>query len=165
MRTDFSVGGMDTGSDELNSTQWAAAISLFVVLMVPLAVVLAWWCKQRYARAVVALQRQSAAAAPIVEEAPTGAAPAPLTIDVVTVVNERADLPAALAAAYRVRRRVLLSQALLGGVLWVLLLTTVAVALLVWSRATGQPDDASAASGLWTHLVLWPLLLAPPWLA
>ena len=165
MRTDFSVGGMDTGSDELNSTQWAAAISLFVVLMVPLAVVLAWWCKQRYARAVVALQRQSAAAAPIVEEAPSGAAPAPLTIDVVTVVNERADLPAALAAAYRVRRRVLLSQALLGGVLWVLLLTTVAVALLVWSRATGQPDDASAASGLWTHLVLWPLLLAPPWLA
>jgi hypothetical protein len=51
---------MDPASDHLNATQWLAVISLFVVLTAPLAVALAWWCKRRYARAVVALQRQTA---------------------------------------------------------------------------------------------------------
>ena len=38
---------------DINSTQWAALIALFLVFLVPIAVALAWWFKQRYARAIV----------------------------------------------------------------------------------------------------------------
>ena len=164
---------MDGASDDLNPTQWAAAIGLLVLLAVPLAVGLAWWCKRRYARAVVALQRSAApaAAAPTPLAAPAPAAapstPAALRIDIGTVTEAAAgEPPPGLAAGRRMRRRVLIAQLVLGTVYWWSLLVAVIVALAVYSNATGETAAGSDGdAGLWGHAFIWPLLLAAPLLA
>ncbi|HET9976710.1 MAG TPA: hypothetical protein VFQ20_04685, partial [Burkholderiaceae bacterium] len=160
---------MEPASDDLNATQWVAVIGVFVVLAAPLAVALAWWCKRRYARAVVALQRQTAPAAAPVQEAPPPPAAAPteaLAIDTVALDAAPADaMPDALVHAERVRARVLLAQGLMGAGLWLALLIMVAIALVVLAQATGEQSDDSAETSAWAHLFLWPLLAAPPLLA
>lgn len=160
---------MGTASDDLNATQWVAVIGLFVVLAAPLAVALAWWCKRRYARAVVALQRQAAPAAPSppeLEPPPRTAPIEPLAVDTVALDSAAAagPKPDALVDAERVRQRVLLAQGVMGAGLWLMLVILAVAALAVWMAATGARDD-DASFDLWAHLFLWPLLLAPPLLA
>jgi hypothetical protein len=163
---------MDGANDDLNPTQWAAAIGILVLLAVPLAVGLAWWCKRRYARAVVALQRGSA---------PAGAAPAPLAvpaaqavgpsqaalrIDIGAVTEAAAgEAPPGLTAGRRMRRRVLIAQVVLGTLYWWSLLLAAAIALAAYAQATGQALDGDNDSGAWGHAFIWPLLLAAPLLA
>jgi hypothetical protein len=160
---------MDAASDDLNATQWVAVIGVFVVLAAPLAVALAWWCKRRYARAVVALQRQTAPAAALVEATAAAPAAAPteaLAIDSASLDAAPADArPDALMQAERVRARVLLAQGVMGAGLWFALLVMVAIAITVLTQATGEPGDDGAGTSAWAHLFLWPLLLAPPLLA
>jgi hypothetical protein len=160
-----------TASEELNATQWLAVISLFVVLAAPIAAALAWWCKGRYARAVVALQRQTAGAPKRHDDEPPSAAQpkatAPLALDTRALdAMPPGDPPPALAQALRVRRRVMVAQGLLGFGLWVVMLLMGALALEVMNA----PEDPAAVvdskpMGGWAHLILWPLLLAPPLLA
>ena len=127
---------MDGASDDLNPTQWAAAIGILVLLAVPLAVGLAWWCKRRYARAVVALQRGSApttiaAPAPVAAPSPQAAAPTQpaLRIDISAVTDSaKGEVPAGLTAGRRMRRRVLIAQVVLGTVYWWSLLLAAVVA-------------------------------------
>lgn len=164
---------MDGASDDLNPTQWAAAIGILVLLAVPLAVGLAWWCKRRYARAVVALQRGSApttiaAPAPVAAPSPQAAAPTQpaLRIDISAVTDSaKGEVPAGLTAGRRMRRRVLIAQVVLGTVYWWSLLLAAVVALAAYAQATGQPLDGDNDSGAWGHAFIWPLLLAAPLLA
>ncbi len=161
---------MDPASDDLNATQWLAVISLFVVLTAPLAVALAWWCKRRYARAVVALQRQTArdAAASEPEPPAPAATPAPLAIDTARLdPSAPARKPEALARAERVRRRVLLAQGVMGAGLWLMLFILALIAWSEWARfqPSGEVSTTGSDAGIWSHLMLWPLLLAPPLLA
>lgn len=144
-------------------TQWTAAIVIYGVLSVPLAVAGAWWCKRRYARAVVALQRQNDyAAEPAQSEPAREPATAPLAIEVWPLERTNDGIaPGALAAATRLRRRVLWTQATLGTLLWVLLIFTFIAALAYWSAAARRPNVAVTPSA-WGHLILWPLLFAPP---
>lgn len=161
---------MDSTGDDLNATQWVAVIGLFVVLAAPLAVALAWWCKRRYARAVVALQRQAGPASPPEPPASPHAEPiettVPLAVDTVALDDTAAagTEPNALDQGQRVRQRVLLAQGLMGAGLWLVLVVLAMVSLVVWMEATGARAD-DAPIDLWTHLLLWPLLLAPPVLA
>ena len=155
-------------NDDLNTTQWVAVVVLLLVLLVPLAVVLAAWCKRRYAQAVVRLQSQAVTA----ETADAGAAsnpaphrgpPAPLQI--VTLPAAEVPLPPQgdhTAPSRRLRRRVLALQFFAGLAYWWLLLASVLVGLVVWQQAAGDnAEPASEVGALATHALLWPLLLWP----
>jgi len=146
--------------DELNPTQWAGAIALFVLLTVPIAVALAVWCKRRYGLAVTRLQRGAAAAAPPALRVVAAPTQVPLHLE---LRDAGADtLPETLRAGMRLRRRVLAAQFVLATAYWWTLLIALLVALFhLWQVTGGKTDDEGPVNP-WGHLVLWPLLLLPP---
>src|SRR5262245_4477873 len=58
---------------DLNPTQWAAVIALLLAMLIPVAIGLAWWFKQRYAKAIVRLQASAASSSPPPPAEPTPA--------------------------------------------------------------------------------------------
>ena len=159
---------------DVNATQWAAIIALFLVLLVPIAVALAWWLKQRYARAVVRLQAsvagtstakatvvQADIATPAVDRAPT--AP-PLAMQVVSAASIKSAGADPTAPARRLRRRVLWAQFTLGLVYWFSLLLTAAIGLAYYSAMMQEPE-ATGGSSLASTLMFLPVLFVPPLLA
>lgn len=154
---------------EMNEGQWVAAIAMLLVLLVPLVALAAAWLKHRYAKAVVALQAATASATSTeVRPAPADpprsfAAPAPLTLETAAAASERRTEHAG-RPGLRLRRRVLVAQFVMGLLYWFWLLLVVVLALAsVWSD-TGDSGD-TLRDRLSAHLILWPLLLAPPALA
>lgn len=158
--------------DDLNPTQWVAVLVALLVLLVPLAVALAAWCKRRYARAVVQLQATLAAEAGSAPPAPASApaarvwpaTPVPplqiVTLPAAGVGSAAASDPA--APARRLRRRVLAVQFVAGLAYWWLLLLCIAIALAWWQELAGPtPDSAAELGSLATNALLWPLLVLP----
>ena len=163
-----------TNDTDVNSTQWMAIIALFLVLLVPIAVALAWWFKQRYARAVVRLQASVAGAsvAPaiagrvgsataVAERAPS--AP-PLVIQSIPAASIKAAGADPTAPARRLRRRVLWVQFTLGLVYWFSLLLTSAIGLAYYSAMMQEPETTGGSS-LASTIMFLPVLFVPPLLA
>lgn len=156
---------------DLNEGQWVAAVAFLLLFLVPLVVLAAAWLKRRYARAVVALQAGTApsgggtaAPEPPPPRTTPSAAPAALTLS----VSAARELPPADhpgQAGLRLRRRVLVAQFAMGLLYWSWLLLAVVLALAsVADTATGS-DPVTLRDRFSGHLMLWPLLLAPPALA
>lgn len=148
--------------DELNPTQWAGAIALFVLLTVPIAVVLAVWCKRRYALAVTRLQRGASPAAPPAPVLRVVAAPPQVPLRLELHDPSVGAPPETLRAGLRLRRRVLAAQFVLATGYWWTLLFTLIAALAYLSFASGRPSDENAETNPWGHLLLWPVLFVPP---
>ncbi|MEO7245209.1 MAG: hypothetical protein ABIX12_08690, partial [Rubrivivax sp.] len=166
---------MTDNGDDLNLTQWVAVVLLLLCLLVPLAVALAAWCKQRYAHAVVRLQAEVAGTAPAPAPAPRASDPAPdrdpsspprplaFHVTAAAGVLRPADDPS--APGQRLRRRVIVGQFVAGLVYWWLLLLAMLFALFLFQQLTGEAaadDDATAVGALATQAIVWPLLLLPP---
>jgi hypothetical protein len=158
---------------DINPTQWAAVIALFVVLLVPIVVALAWWLKQRYARAVVRLQA-SAGSTPASPAAATADAVPSITSTLAAPPLEIQLLPAASVpvvgadptiAPRRLRRRVLFVQFIVGLAYWIGLLLAVAIALTIYDQATQGAEAVDAVSPWASALVLLPMMFVPPLLA
>ena len=157
---------------DITATQWAAVIALFLMLLVPLAVALAWWLKQRYARAVVNLQSSSAGTKTPTAGTHLGAAPPPavdvaappLGIQLIVAASVTADADATLVPR-RLRRRVLLVQFMTGLLYWIGLLLAVAVGLAIYNEATQSTEAVEAASPWAAVLTLVPMVFVPPLLA
>jgi hypothetical protein len=159
---------------DVSSTQWVAIIALFLVLLVPIAVALSWWLKQRYARAVVLLQASVAgtSAAPVAAGQVASAAPSavpapgapPLVIQVVPAASTKAAGDDPTAPARRLRRRVLWTQFTLGLVYWFSLLLTAAIGLAYYSAMMQEPETTGGSSFASTMMFL-PVLFVPPLLA
>lgn len=161
---------------EITLAQTAATIALLLVLLVPVAVTLAWWLKQRYARAVVAMQASVAGV-----QAPQGSATLdvpplaagqvapPLAVQLIPAAAVTASGVDPIKAPRRLRRRVLFVQFAAGLAYWVGLLISVALALAIYAVTTETVGDAAdptqAASLLASTLVVLPMLLLPPLLA
>jgi hypothetical protein len=149
--------------DELNPTQWAGVIALFVLLTVPIAVALAVWCKRRYALAVTRLQRGAASASAPAPALRVVAPPPRLPLHLALRDAADADAaPEALRAGLQVRRRVLAAQFVLATGYWWALLLALIVALAYLSTVTGNASTEDAETNPWGHLLLWPLLFVPP---
>jgi hypothetical protein len=148
--------------DELNPTQWAGAIALFVLMTVPVAVALAVWCKRRYALAVTRLQRSVAAAAPPPAPLLRVVAPPPVPLHLELRDASVGTPPETLRAGMRLRRRVLATQFVLATAYWWVLLLALLVALYHLWQVTGGLAETESESSPWGHLVVWPLLLLPP---
>jgi hypothetical protein len=159
---------------DITSTQWAAVIALFLVLLVPIAVALAWWFKQRYARAVVRLQASVAGDSAVPAAAGQGgdattaadrasAAP-PLSIQVVPAASVKAAGADPTAPARRLRRRVLWSQFTVGLLYWFSLLLASAIGLAYYSAVMQEPE-ATGGSTLASTMMFLSVLLVPPLLA
>ncbi len=165
------------GSDsDLNSTQAAAVVALFLVLLIPIAVALAWWFKQRYARAVVQLQASTGGAT--VGAAPLATVPAPrttapplLSMRLLPAASIRADQPDPVAAPRQLRRRVLRAQFVFGLIYWFGLLLLATIALLIFEEMGGAlgsadaPGQAPSVSAWATVAFVLPVVLIPPLLA
>ena len=165
-----------TPDDELNTTQWAAAIAFMLALLVPLAVVLAVWFKKRYAKAVVRLQsttvtHETRAHAPVSDPVPARDTAVAVPDLVMRVLPARAFSPGTSGPdptdpARRLRRRVLLLQFAAGLLYWWTLLATLGFALAYLDSVTVKAAESSEALPSYvTHLVLWPLLFLPAVLA
>lgn len=165
------------GSDsDLNSTQAAAVVALFLVLLIPIAVALAWWFKQRYARAVVRLQASAggsatvAMPAAVVEARRAGTVP-PLPMRLLPAASIAASQPDPTAAPRRLRRRVLRAQFVLGLAYWCGLLLLTMIAFLIFMEVGGVlgPADAPAPtpseSGWASAAVILTVIVVPPLLA
>lgn len=148
--------------DDLNPTQWAGAITLFVLLTVPIAVALAVWCKRRYARAVTRLQRGASAAPPPAPALRVVAPPPPVPLHLELREPSADTPPETLRAGLRLRRRVLAAQLVLATAYWWALLLALLVALFHLWQVTGSLAENDGEANPWGHLVLWPLLLVPP---
>ena len=160
---------------DINSTQWAALIALFLVFLVPIAVALAWWFKQRYARAIVRLQASvagasaaSAAAAQVDSATPAAdrasTAP-PLVIQVMPAASITAQGDDPTAPARRLRRRVLWSQFTLGLMYWLSLLFTSAIGLAYYSAMLQEPEIMESGSSFASTMMFLAVMLVPPLLA
>jgi hypothetical protein len=159
---------------DVNSTQWAAIIALFLVLLVPIAVALAWWFKQRYARAVVRLQASVAGASPALNTAghvnsatpvvDRAATAPPLAIEIVPAGSIKAAGADPTAPARRLRRRVLWVQFTVGLVYWLSLLLTSAIGLAYYSAMMQEPETTGGSS-LASTMMFLPVLFVPPLLA
>jgi hypothetical protein len=163
-----------TTQDDLNEGQWVAAVAILLVQLVPLVTLLAAWLKHRFARAVVALQASTAGddapAPPSALPEPRLHGPAGPALQIVVdragagAAGDHAGLP-----GLRLRRRVLAVQFTMGLLYWGWLLLAVLVALaMVGGQADGGGTGEAAVTlrgRLSAHLMLWPLLLAPPALA
>ena len=165
-----------TPDDELNTTQWAAAIALMLALLVPLAVLLAVWFKKRYAQAVVRLQsttvaQEAPAQAPVPKPglARDDAVPVPDLVMRVLPADALApgtSHPDPTDPARRLRRRVLLLQFVAGLMYWWTLLLVVGIAFAYLDSVTSEPTQTSEALPAFVmHLLLWPLLFLPVALA
>ncbi|PZO15749.1 MAG: hypothetical protein DCF26_12520 [Burkholderiales bacterium] len=165
-----------TPDDELNTTQWAAAIALMLALLVPLAVLLAVWFKRRYAQAVVRLQSttvvQAAAPPPPAQHpgpTPSDATQAPPLAQRVLAATSFSHAQAGTDPtdpARRLRRRVLLMQFVAGLMYWWTLLLVVGIAFAYLESVTSEPSKASEVPPDFVmHLLLWPLLFLPVALA
>lgn len=160
---------------DINSTQWAALIALFLVLLVPIAVALAWWFKQRYARAIVRLQASvagasaaPAAARPVDSESPSAnSAPGapPLVIQVVAAASIKSTGDDPTAPARRLRRRVLWVQFTAGLVYWFSLLLASATALAFYSAVMQEPESNQTGSALASTAMFLAVMFVPPLLA
>lgn len=158
-RATLALGMAD---DELNPTQWAGAIALFVLLTVPIAVALAVWCKRRYALAVTRLQRGAAPAVPPTPVLRVVAAPPRVPLHLELRDASLGTPPETLRAGMRLRRRVLAAQFVLAtGYWWTLLLALLVALSHLWQVTGGKTDDDGPVNP-WGHLVVWPLLLLPP---
>ncbi len=160
---------MDAQGD-LNEGQWVAAVGFLLVLLLPLVVGAAAWLKQRYARAVVALQSDTVrSAAPVESEAaPQRAARAAVPASLNLSVSAARELPNADHSGrpgLRLRRRVLAAQFAMGLLYWAWLLLAVLLALASVTDEAGSTDPVTLRDRFSGHLLLWPLLLAPPALA
>ena len=160
---------------DINSTQWAALIALFLVFLVPIAVALAWWFKQRYARAIVRLQASvagasaaSAAAAQVDSATPAAdrasTAP-PLVIQVMPAASIKTEGDDPTAPARRLRRRVLWSQFTLGLMYWLSLLFTSAIGLAYYSAMLQEPEIMESGSSFASTMMFLAVMLVPPLLA
>ncbi|MBT9462786.1 hypothetical protein [Hydrogenophaga sp.] len=165
-----------TPDDELNTTQWAAAIAVMLALLVPLAAALAVWFKKRYAKAVVRLQSDTAGLAVPPQHTVQGSKP---------VQQDTAELPALVQRvlpanafsragvehdptdpARRLRRRVLLLQFTAGLLYWWTLLLVVVIAFAYLDSVTNErTPNSDALPAFVMHLLLWPLLFLPVALA
>lgn len=166
-----------TPQDELNTTQWAAAIAFMLALLVPLAVVLAVWLKKRYAQAVVRLQSATVAhAAPPPQhpaqndaQARSDAAQAPSLAQHILAAASFSRGQAGHEAtnpARRLRRRVLMLQFVAGLMYWWTLLLVVGIAFAYLDSVTSDSAKTSDALPAFVmHLLLWPLLFLPVALA
>lgn len=171
----YDVNTMNA-DDTLNSTQVLALILLFLVLLlVPLAVAVAAWCKGRYARAVLGLQASLAAAVVSAPATLTDAPPSTFTAVAPVLPLAIALTPAAAwkrnatlgadpaAPARRLRRRVLAVQFVAGLLYWWVLLLVVFLAMLMWWQLSGSSAEATdEISNTALNFVLWPLLVLPP---
>jgi hypothetical protein len=161
-----------TSDNDVSTTQAVAIITFFLFLLVPIAVALAWWFKQQYARAVVRLQAATAgnakaavganAAAPIDER---GTPAPPLRVQLIPAATIAPEHPDPIEAARRLRRRVLRTQFVSGAFYWVGLLILVALALAIYEEATGGSKDTTPAPALASWLVILTMVFAPPLLA
>ena len=156
--------------DDLNLTQGVAVVVALLILLVPLAVALAAWCKRRYAQAVVQLQAALAGVPAAPPAAAVPAAPAlpasprpPLQIVTLAAAGVGAAPGADPAApARRLRRRMLAVQFVAGLTYWWVLLLCVAVALAGWQQLSADGVDSGAdLGGAATNALLWPLLVLP----
>jgi len=166
------------GSDaDTNPTQTAAIVALFLVLLIPVAVALAWWFKRRYAQAVVRLQAvaagaQAAAKAPTLPPPLRGSAAGvpPLQMTLLPAAAITASGADPTRAARQLRRRVLRVQFLLGLAYWCGLLLLAAIALFIYLELAGTFKDANpaqdtmlAAASAW--IVMLTIVIVPPALA
>ncbi len=154
---------------DITSTQAVAVIALLLALLVPIAVGLAWWLKQRYARAVVLMQASTAAVqTPLSSATSFGSSveasqtPPPLSVQLFPAASVTGTGADPTGPPRRLRRRVLFVQFTAGLVYWFGLLLTVAVALAIYAVATESTDKTEAASLLASALVILPMLLLPP---
>lgn len=156
----------------LTLMQWLAMTALiFSALLLPLALLAAWWLRERYARTVPQLQaRLAPPPPPPVDHAavPTtaAAAPAPPAGRAPLHIQRlaAADAPPAPAAvpARRLRRRVLAVQFVVGLLFWWLMLLVLftGMSMVVASEAAGDSPVGWAGT-----LVGVALLMLPPALA
>ena len=164
-----------TPEDELTTTQGAAVVALFLLLLVPVAVALAVWLKHRYANAVVQLQATTAATAQIVAAEPASRLaghnvntsrkpPLRQTTFAADAVESKGADPS--RPARRLRVWVLAVQFVSGLLYWWTLLLVFAIALAYLAQVTGQElgGDEPVSEPV-MHLVLWPLLVLPATLA
>jgi hypothetical protein len=154
---------------DISSTQAVAVIALLLALLVPVAVGLAWWLKQRYARAVVLMQASTAAvqtplssATSFVSSVEASQTPPPLSVQLFPAGSVTGTGADPTASPRRLRRRVLFVQFAAGLVYWLGMLLTVAVALAIYAVATDSTDKTEATSVVASALVILPLLLLPP---
>ena len=165
------------GSDaDVTTTQSAAIVALFLVLLIPLAIALAWWFKQRYARAIVRLQATAAGAQAAVRTATLppphaehAAVAPPLQMRLLPAVAIAAADPDPIRAPRRLRRRVLRVQFLSGLAYWCGLLMLAMGAMYFYMQASGTPTPRKAASPLADTIseamTLATIVLVPPLLA
>lgn len=164
-----------TPEDELTTTQGAAVVALFLLLLVPVAVALAVWFKRRYAQAVVKLQASTAAPTQLVAAKPvplhtdnqvSACRIPPLRQTVVAADAVESAVADPTRPARRLRARVLAVQFISGLLYWWALLLVFALALAYLAQVTGEElgSDESVPE-LVLHLVLWPLLVLPAALA
>ncbi|MES2839667.1 MAG: hypothetical protein V4794_05270 [Pseudomonadota bacterium] len=165
-----------TPDDELNTTQWAAAIAVMLALLVPLAVVLAVWFKKRYAQAVVRLQSDTAGLATVPQRTVQGSSPVHQDTAELPALSQRVRPAHAFSRAElahdptdparRLRRRVLLMQFAAGLLYWWTLLLAVVIAFAYLDSVTKDPtQNSDALPTVVMHLLLWPLLFLPVALA
>jgi hypothetical protein len=157
---------------EITSTQWAAVIALFLMLLVPIAVALAWWFKRRYARAIVRLQASSArspddaaaAKADMAPDVPNSTAP-PLTVQLVPAASTTVGEDDPTKAPRRLRRRVLLAQFAAGTIYWIGLMFFVIVGVAIYGAVTHSDPSPEPDADWVSSLALLAMVLVPPLLA
>jgi len=161
---------------DITTTQSAAVVALFLVLLIPLAIALAWWFKQRYARAVVRLQATAAGAQAAVRAATLppphadhAAAAPPLQMRLLPAASIPAADPDPTRAPRRLRRRVLRVQFLFGLGYWCGLLVLAMGAMYIYMEASGTPAARDPATPLADTvseaMTLATIVLVPPLLA
>lgn len=165
-----------TPDDELNTTQWAAAIAVMLALLVPLAAALAVWFKKRYAKAVVRLQSDTAGLATVPQHTVQGSRPVHQDTAELPTLTQRVRPAHAFSRtglahdptdpARRLRRRVLLLQFSAGLLYWWTLLLVVVIAFAYLDSVTKEStQNSDALPTVVIHLLLWPLLFLPVALA
>jgi hypothetical protein len=171
-------------NDDVSIPQVIAMVGIAVVLIVPIAAMLAGWIKRRFAAAVVRLQLQTASAHPSDdnETAPdarllraTTSTAKPMVVDAPPVraapAASSATVDHAARPARALRAKVLSVQLAFGLLLWLVVLVFVIAALgsamdLTEPQASQAPSaDSGLASTLSFNFVAWPILLTPPVLA
>lgn len=143
------MDGSGAAGDDLTREQGLAMVALLLLLLTPLALLLAAWAKRRYARAVTRLQSTVADLAPtaIPDEAPderTRSPLPPLQLQTIDLAGLPDILPPAAAQAQRLRRRVLRRQFIGGLLLWLGLLLLLLVGLAL--QQSGETEAASTAT-------------------